>query len=272
MAPPRVLWYRHVMLDEKAREHWRRHGWVVLRGFFTPAETRDVARWTEEITSWPETPGKWMRYYERRRESGEKMLSRIENFVPYHQGLAELLASRRIQETLAECCEEPVVLFKDKINFKLAGGAAYTDHQDAPAYVDFGVEHHLTLMIPVDPFTPENGCLEMALDACERVLLPQEPDGSLQRQVMAGMRVEPLLASPGDAIVFDAWVPHRSGPNRSAGSRRAYYLTFNPASAGDHRAAYYARKRELFPPECERRPGVDYAALGRQFNLANPFD
>jgi ectoine hydroxylase-related dioxygenase (phytanoyl-CoA dioxygenase family) len=127
-------------------------------------------------------------------------------------------------------------------------------------------------MVPVDAFTLENGCLEVALDACERVFLPHEPDGTLKPEVMAAMRIEPLLASPGDVILFDAWVPHRSGPNRSSGPRRSYYLTFNPASAGDHRAEYYARKRELFPPECERRPGVDYAALGRQFNLGNPFD
>ena len=45
-----------------------------------------------------------------------------------------------------------------------------------------------------------------------------------------------------------------------------------PTVDGDHRAAYYARKRECFPPEYEREPGVDYAARGRQFNLANPFD
>ena len=67
--------------------------------------------------------------------------------------------------------------------------------------------------------------------------------------------MEPLLAEPGDIIVFDAWVPHRSGPNRTDGPRRSYYLTFNPASAGDRRAAYYARKRECFPPEYERQPG-----------------
>ncbi|MFM7736930.1 MAG: phytanoyl-CoA dioxygenase family protein, partial [Alphaproteobacteria bacterium] len=62
------------------------------------------------------------------------------------------------------------------------------------------------------------------------------------------------------------------GPNRSRGPRRVHYLTFNPVSAGDHRAEYYARKRELFPPECERDPGVDYGAIGKQFNLGNPFD
>src|SRR5262249_18176352 len=214
-----------------------------------------------------------MRYYERRKEAPEeRLLARIENFLPFHAGLAATFASPRLLALLEECCGEPVVLFKDKINFKLPGGAGFGDHQDAPAYVDFGVRHHLTVMVPVDAFTRENGCLEMACEAAERILRPQNPDGTLQPEVMAALEVESLCAEPGDVIVFDAWVPHRSGPNRSHGPRRSYYLTFNPRSAGDHRAEYYERKRECFPPEYERRPDVDYAARGRQFNLGNPFD
>jgi 2-aminoethylphosphonate dioxygenase len=261
------------MLDAAAKNDWARDGWLWLRGFFSGAEVCELLRWTDEIAAWPETPGRWMRYYERRGgEPGAKMLARIENFVPYHDGVAAFLSSRKLLDPLAELCGEPVVLFKDKINFKLPGGAGFAPHQDAPAYVDFGVEHHLTVMLPVDPFTRENGCLEMARGACARVFLPQHPDGTLRPQVMERLALEPLLAEPGDLIVFDAWVPHQSGPNRTAGPRRSYYLTFNPASAGDRRAAYYARKRECFPPEYERKPGVDYAALGRQFNLGNPFD
>lgn len=261
------------MLDADAREHWTRNGWVCLRRFFSPAETADLARWTEEIAGWPEQPGVWMRYYEKRPEhAGGKMLARIENFLPYHPGLAGLLTGPRLTALLADCAGEAVVLFKDKINFKFPGGAGFAPHQDAPAYVNFGIEHQLTAMVPIDPFTRENGCLEMAIGACERVFLPHNADGTLRAEVVDGLHVEPLLAEPGDVIVFDAWVPHWSGPNRSTGSRRAYYLTFNPASCGDQRAAYYTRKRECFPPEYERRPGVDYAALGRQFNLGNPFD
>ena len=35
----------------------------------------------------------------------------------------------------------------------------------------------------------------------------------------------------------------RSGTNTSDRSRRAMYLTYNPASEGDHRGPYYADKR-----------------------------
>ena len=260
------------MLDPAAEAHFRRHGWVHLPRFLSDAETRDLARWTDEITAWPETPGTWMRYYERAPQARGKMLARIENFVPYHDGLAALLTAGRVRDLLAECCGEPVLLFKDKINYKYPGGAGFTPHQDYPAYVNFGVQHHVTLMAPVDPFTRENGCLVMALDACERRILPQNADGTVRQDVVDALRTTSILAEPGDVIVFDAWVPHWSGKNESAGARRSYYMTFNPVSAGDHRAAYYARKRECFPPEYERQPGVDYARLGAQFNLANPFE
>jgi len=207
-----------------------------------------------------------------RDELGPKMLARIENFVPYHERLAALFTGPRVLGLLADCAGEPVVLFKDKINFKLPGGAGFAPHQDAPAYVDFGIDQHVTLMAPVDAFTVDNGCLELARDARARVFLPQNPDGTLRAGVMDALDVEPILARRGDVIVFDAWVPHRSGPNHSSAPRRSFYLTFNPSSAGDRRAAYYERKRECFPPEYERAPGVDYAARGRQFNLGNPFD
>jgi len=260
------------MLDATAQAHWARHGWVWLRGFLGSDEMRDLLTWTEEIAGWPEVPGRWMRYYERPAGEPQKMLARIENFVPFHAGLGRFVSGPRLLALLAECAGEPVVLFKDKINFKLPGGAGFAPHQDAPAYVDFGVEHHVTLMVPIDPFTAENGALEMARDASVREFLPQKPDGTLRDGIMEGLDLETLLAQPGDVIAFDAWVPHRSGPNRSAMPRRSFYLTYNPVSAGDRRAAYYARKRECFPPEYEREPGVDYAARGRQFNLGNPFD
>jgi hypothetical protein len=265
-------WKESAMLDAASTGHFRRHGWVHLSQFLSADDTRRMIAWTDEIAGWPETPGTWMRYYEKSAAAGEKMLARIENFVPYHEGLATLLTTGRVRALLDACAGEPVLLFKDKINFKYPGGAGFTPHQDYPAYVNFGVQHHVTLMAPVDAFTRENGCLVMALDACERRILPQNADGTVRQDVLAGYATTPILAAPGDVIVFDAWVPHWSGRNESAGARRSYYMTFNPASAGDHRAAYYARKRECFPPEYERKPGVDYATLGAQFNLANPFD
>src|SRR5206468_9165182 len=126
LAEPHTVCYQPAMLDAAAKDHWARNGWVWLRGFLEADETRNVRRWTDEVAAWPEVPGKWMRYYERRAGDPDgKMLARVENFVPYHAGLAAFLGGERLMGLLAECAGEPVVLFKDKINFKLPGGAGF---------------------------------------------------------------------------------------------------------------------------------------------------
>jgi hypothetical protein len=260
-------------LDAARRTFWKRNGYLWLERFFSPAEVAHLARWTAEITSWPDTPGRWMRYYERAPgEQGGRLLARIENFLPFHPELDATFRDGRLAALLAELAGEPAVVFKDKINLKAAGGAGFAPHQDAPAYADFGVPFHVTLMVPIDPFTRDNGCLEIAREASQTTVLPQNPDGTLRPDVVDRFEYVPLLAEPGDLIVFDSYVPHLSGPNRSGGPRRSYYITYNRQSDGDHRADYYERKRRLFPQECEREPGVDYARLGAQFNLANPFE
>ena len=88
----------------------------------------------------------------------------------------------------------------------------------------------------------------------------------------------------GDLLIFDAFAPHRSGPNLSEASvprcsspsckpitadsvacapvqdsRRAFYLTFNRASEGDWRESYFADKAVGFPPDVDRLAGRDYA-------------
>ena len=43
------------------------------------------------------------------------------------------------------------------------------------------------------------------------------------------------------------------------GKRRVLYVTYNAASAGDHRKQYYVDKRQSYPPDIERDPSKEYA-------------
>jgi ectoine hydroxylase-related dioxygenase (phytanoyl-CoA dioxygenase family) len=67
-----------------------------------------------------------------------------------------------------------------------------------------------------------------------------------------------VQTDPGDVIFFDSFVPHASGPNRTAASRRILYVTYSRAGEGDHRTRYFADKRRDFPPDIEREPGRTY--------------
>ena len=256
-----------IQLDETARESWRTHHYVVLRGALDTDERRQLRAFADELAAWPETPGKWMKYFE---PGPARLLCRVEAFLPYHDGMRTLLLRPDLMACLAELFGEPAVLFKEKINFKLPGGAGFAAHQDAPAFTSFGQTWHVTAMLSIDAATPENGCLEIVDGFARQETLDQADDGTLAPAVVDRLVWRPLATDPGDVVLFDSYVPHRSGPNRTAAPRRAVYVTYNPASQGDHGAAYYARKRRVFPPECERDPETPLDPEAALFNLGNP--
>ena len=77
------------------------------------------------------------------------------------------------------------------------------------------------------------------------------------------------MIGPVYIILFDSFVPHRSGPNLSNGSRRVIYLTYNLSDEGDYYEEYFASKRKNFPPDFERKGPVN---LTNKYNLANPIN
>ena len=247
---------------------WNRDGYVLLENHLHPSERDDLARWVEELAGWPEEPGKWMKWYEN--VATGRQLCRVEDFVPYHAGLANFLQSSELCNVLELLLGEPAALFKEKINFKLPGGAGFQPHQDAPAFTAFGQSYHVTVMIAVDPATRENGCLEVVESLHGSGLLPQAADGTLAKEWVDKQVWKPVEMQPGDVLIFDSYLAHRSGPNRTNRPRRALYVTYNRVSAGSHRDAYFQRKRAAFPPECERKPGVDYSQTAAVYNLGNP--
>lgn len=255
-------------IESQQCRQWNRDGYVVLRNNMNEREKSDLASWVDELADWPESPGKWMKWYEQGARG--RQLCRVEDFVPYHRGLADLLQSSELTRVLELLLGEPAALFKEKINFKLPGGAGFQPHQDAPAFTAFGQSYHVTVMIAVDPATRENGCLEVVEQLHGSGLLPQASDGTLQREWVEQQIWKPVEMAPGDVLIFDSYLAHRSGPNRTNQPRRALYVTYNRVSAGSHRDAYFRQKRAAFPPECERVQGVDYSKTAAVYNLGNP--
>jgi ectoine hydroxylase-related dioxygenase (phytanoyl-CoA dioxygenase family) len=124
-------------------------------------------------------------------------------------------------------------------------------------------------MISIDPTRVANGCLEVAFGQHRGGLMDMTSAQVLSESAIAELEWVPLETDPGDLVLFGSFLPHRSGPNTSAVSRRAAYLTYNARSEGDFREQYYASKRAVFPPEIEREEGKDYSNTGL-YNIGNP--
>lgn len=245
-------------LDPEEIACFRRDGYVVVPGMFGLDEIRSVALWVEQVAAFPEEPGRAMIYFEDSlTEAGKRVLSRIENFVPYHEGLNALVNHGPLAELTAQLFGEPAIIFKDKINYKMPGGDGFAPHQDIQAGWDRYADLHITALVSIDESTVANGCLEMVAGHHDRGLIG-ESWRPMDENDMAEMTFVHVPTRPGDVIFFDSFAPHRSGPNHTASPRRVLYITYNALSQGDHRAKYYADKRKSYPPDCERDPGKEY--------------
>jgi hypothetical protein len=239
-------------------EAFRRDGFVVAPGLFDAAETRQISAWADELEALPEVPGRYMMYFEPSLlRPGERVLQRMENFYPYHAGFAALCDGDRLCGSTSRLFGEPAVLFKDKINFKLPGGDGFKPHQDQQAGWSTYADLFITAMVSIDDTTVANGCLELCAGHHTRGLLGEEwkplTDDDMRR---CGAR--PVETRAGDAVFFDSYTPHASGPNLTPERRRVLYITYNRRSAGDHRTRYYADKRRSYPPDIERDPTKTY--------------
>jgi 2-aminoethylphosphonate dioxygenase len=248
----------HGALSDQQRTEFRDKGFLVLRGLFSADEARQQARWIEELAARPPEIGRQMVYFEDSlAQPDARVLSRIEKFVEYHDGLRAVVNDARIVDAVADVLDDRPALFKEKINFKLPGGGGFAPHQDIQPGWDQYAPYFVSVLVAIDANTIENGCLELAAGAHTRGLIGRrfEP---LEGDELAGVTFEPFPMAPGDAALFDCFVPHQSQPNRTANPRRNLYLTFNRRRDGEFREQYFADKRRSFPPDYEREPGATY--------------
>lgn len=242
-------------------------GYLIIRDFYSKEEMNRIIKDSEKLIDAPETPGKWMKYYEK---SNEELLARVEDYLDWFKYLDMLLNSHKVHNVVGDCMNEPVTLFKEKINFKYPTGGKFSAHQDEPAYSMFDHGYHITVCTPIDPMTTANGCLEIVEGSHKHGILPQKEDGTLTDEYEEQAEWIPVELKPGDILIFDSLLAHRSGVNNSNTARRAHYLTYNAVSkGGDVRRAYYDRKRKHFPPRVEKDQNANYEADHR-YNLANP--
>jgi ectoine hydroxylase-related dioxygenase (phytanoyl-CoA dioxygenase family) len=166
---------------------------------------------------------------------------------------------------LDELMGKPFVLFKDKCNVKNPGGGAFPPHQDIAAYYHFTPKFHVTAAVMLDASTIENGCVEMALDYQKYTSLasqimhgpfggypffdfyPSGPrNGDIVDEVSAVFDWQPMQAEPGDIVLFNSFVPHRSAKNTSDKRRRNFFFTYNALEEGDWYQTYYQTKQQHF--------------------------
>ena len=144
------------------RESMARDGFLVVPGFFDAAEIAGLLLWTAELENAPEMPGRhWVYHEDSLTEPGRKVIQRIENFCPFHRDFDTVIRDGALSRWTGTLMGGPVVLFKEKINFKMPGAPGFKAHQDQQAGWTRYAPLFVTALVTIDPATVENGCLEM---------------------------------------------------------------------------------------------------------------
>ncbi|KAJ2802208.1 hypothetical protein H4R20_003368 [Coemansia guatemalensis] len=258
-------------LSEEQVESYKRDGFLKISDMFNAEEAAQLVKEVRNVQSWPDTPGKWMNYYERNKSTGDMLLCRTENFTPYNTYIREMVSGPRVMGALEQLTGVPYVLFKEKINAKLPGGQGFKPHQDAPAFTHIGPATHITILFTVDGSYLDNGCLKVVPGShADQQILPHHEDGAIVEEWCKTNEWIPVECNSGDILIFGSYLAHKSDENTSNVSRANLYMTYNPLSEGDRREEYYADKRKKFPPLNERDPTKDYSEAAKTYNFANP--
>jgi hypothetical protein len=192
--------------------------------------------------------------------SDPSSLCRVEYITGWSPAFSEHVVEP-IQSLLEQKLDRRLRLFKDKCNYKNPKGGAFPPHQDAAAYLGMGPKYFVTVAYFLDEATAINGCLCLSSNALavsrrhgipistefgDHWLLPTYSTGAQNGELVENVTSElewfDVPGAPGDLLIFDAFEPHFSRLNASSSPRRAIFLTFNLAEAGEHYDAYYRRK------------------------------
>lgn len=229
---------RPIAAEEKAS--FFKNGYLIIRDALTTSETQQLQQWAQEVHKWPVSESSPWMPYEEVNASGKRVLCRTENYANSHPGFNSLLRGDRLLNILGDLAEEPMILFKEKINYKLAGSGGFAPHVDSTAYTHVKKIKHLTILLAVDASNLTNGGLEV-VNGSHNMDVPIAEDNCIEpdwvaKQIWTPVELEAgesimfgdigvlgLCTRIGQLLVFGSYLAHRSGANTSSSDRKAIY-------------------------------------------------
>ena len=160
----------------------------------------------------------------------------IEPLVDLSPPFAALSRRDALTAPARDVLSDDVLLFEDKLNYKLPGGAGFVWHQDWSCCWRAHTDDLVTCFIYLDDSTIENGCLQILPGShSEKVVRPFAGESTFRVELADGEQelVTPLPLEAGDMVVFDPYLLHYSEPNRTDTPRRAIVYTYSAARHGD---------------------------------------
>ncbi|MFC5475232.1 phytanoyl-CoA dioxygenase family protein [Paraherbaspirillum soli] len=227
-------------------EYWSK-GYTVLKGIFSP---EDVASWRKECQRLWTLPGLLddlnLRSEFRRNTSGTCIVDRLDPVVDISPMLLDAVLDARLLDPLEKILRGPLSLLKCKLIRKSPNTGGYAQHQDFLywRWLDMSADSLCSVGITLYPSNEESGGIEF-FPGYHKALLPSadgNPNADFNIEQIDVSTGETPELEPGDALIFHALTPHRSGPNLSSHPRTLLLPSYAVTQQVDLYAKYYMRE------------------------------
>lgn len=223
-----------ITLTEKQIESYRKQGYLELKQVFS---SEDVDIWDAESKRLLKLGFAYddkARAVMYRMPLGFTIIDRINPVIDISPLFRALVQDERIRAPLRELYQDDMILFKDKIIYKMPGMPGYNMHQDYSSWQRFPLDL-ANVIVSIDGADADNGGVEFfpgyhGLLSTPGELRYMNNEEAAQIDLSSGDVIE---LSSGDVVIFDSMTPHRSGINKSNRLRRQLYLTYSSARNGD---------------------------------------
>jgi len=227
------------MVDPAA---WRRDGYAIVRGFFTPGEVAAVGADIDHVHDEGVAHGRPFRhgnlFYKIAQGAGGPIVQMVQ-WPAYHRpALDAVRLDPRFASLLAPLIGGDVKQIINQIHWKAPGAAAdFAWHQDsrfrqpADCYRNLGTSYVQT-GLAIDPHGPASGGMsfvprshvhgDLDLDTTSDVLGNKMRDAALERVGLSAADAIQLDLDPGDLALWNPYLVHGSGRNQADHQRRFY--------------------------------------------------
>lgn len=241
-------------MNDRAIEHYRRHGYVLVRNLLGPRHVAECIAALDGLASGAIPAGDTMLMYEAGTDPAtlapdERVLHirKYMDFVPAAPVLAAAAMSRRLHELLDAILGDGRLLMQEMALVKPPRiGSEKPWHQDAAYFRVADPGHVAGVWIALDAALTRNGCMELIPGSHGRGGVPHvhENDFNRCRIPVEHIRMPDRVAvemRPGDALVFHSLLQHYTAPNASELRRRALQFHYQQIGAVWCSVAEHAR-------------------------------
>ena len=223
-------------------EAWRRDGYAIVRGFFTPEEVAAIGADMDRVHAEGMAHGRSFRHgnlFYKIAQSADGPIVQMVQWPAYHRPVLDAVRlDPRFADLLAPLIGPNAKQIINQLHWKAPGAVGdFAWHQDsrfrqpAECYRNLGTSYVQT-GLAIDPHRPESGGMsfvpkshvygDLDLDTDSEVLGNTMRDTALEQVGLSAADAIQLDLAPGDLAMWNPYLVHGSGTNCADHQRRFY--------------------------------------------------